>query len=149
MVALVDVRHVLLCRLDRERDLHRAAFESAADRETRLLEDPQHGSVPRNDLGHEALDADARRARREPLQEAGADPPPLVCVGDGERHLGRCRIAQSHVARKRYDLLGSGLVGKRADQVAVVPPVRVEEWIDERREDRRGAVEAAIEAVLG
>ena len=83
------------------------------------------------------------------LQEAGADPPPLVCVGDGERHLGCCRIAQSHVARKRYDLLGSGLVGKRADQVAVVPPVRVEEWIDERRADRRRAVEAAIEAVLG
>ncbi len=83
------------------------------------------------------------------LQETGADPPPLVCVGHGERHLGRCRIAQSHVARKGYDLLGSGLVGKRADQVAVVPPVRVEEGIDERRADRRRAVEAAIEAVLG
>ena len=149
MVTLVDVRHVLLCRLDRERDLHRAAFEGAADREASLFEDAQHGSVVRNDLSHETLDADASRARHEPLQETGADASPLMGVGDGECHLGRCWIAQPHVARKRDDRLGTAVVGKRADQVAVVRPVRVEKGIDERRADRRGAVEAAIEAVLG
>ena len=59
----------------------------------------------------------------ELLQKPRADAAALVLVGDGERRLGRARVAQPRIGRERDDAL-AGLVGKGADEGAVGRPNR-------------------------
>ncbi len=148
MVPLVDVREVLLGRGDRKRDLDRALVEHAGHAEADGLEDVQHRLVLRHHLGDEALDANLCRARRELLQKPCADASPLMGVGDRERGFGCPWIAQPCVVGQGNDRLALVRI-ECADQGAFLDPVRVEEWLDERRARLRGAVEAEVEALVG
>ena len=75
-------------------------------------------------LGDEARDAGSPARGRELLEQARADPAPLLVVGDGERHLGRARVAQPRVARDRDDALGLAVAGEPADERAALGPSR-------------------------
>ena len=138
VVAGLDVVAVALRRRDRELHLHLAALELAGQLEACRFEDAEHRAVLRQHVGDEALDPDLGRARRELLEQPGADAAALVLVGDRERRLGELAVAQS-------DIVGDGdeplafIVDERADQHPTLLPVRVDEGLDEPRRRRRGS----------
>ena len=76
-----------------------------------MLEERQHGAVVRQHLGEEPLDPDRGGSLRELLEQARADPAPLIGVRNGERGLGDGRIAKAHVVRDGDD--ASLVVGAR------------------------------------
>ena len=134
MVALVDrASSSAAVGGDRERDLDDAAARARAStskpacsktREHR----PVVGHAPRRRSARSpcaAASAASRSSRRVPIAAA------LELVGDGERGLGRVRVAQPHVARERDDPLAA-VVAERADERAALGPVRLEERLDKR-----------------
>ena len=92
--------------------------------------------------------ADSPGALRELLEEPCADTALLVLVRDGERRLGEARVAQPHVVAHGDHVLVT-VLGERPEQGAPLLPVRVEKRLHEPRIDRREAVEAQIQALLG
>ena len=147
VVARVDVLAVALRRRDRELHLHLAALELAGQLEACRLEDAEHGPVVRQHVGDEALDPDLGRARRELLEQPGADAAALMLVGDGEGRLGELGVAQADVVRDGDDPLAV-LVDERAQERPALLPVRLDERLDEPRAELREAVEAQVEAPL-
>ena len=97
--------------------------------------------------GDEALDPDLGRARRELLEQPGADAAALMLVGDGEGRLGELGVAQADVVRDGDDSLAV-LVDERAQEHATLLPVRLDERLDEPRAQLREAVVAQVEAPL-
>ena len=148
VVALVHPRAVGLAGRDRELELHRPLGEPPRHVEARVAEDPQHGDVPGQHLGDEALDAVRGGERRELLEQARADAAAVELVGDGEGHLGGRRVTQPVVGRHRHHALAS-VRRERPDQRAAVGPVRVERVADQRGRERREPVEAQVEALRG
>ena len=111
-------------RLPGKRDLQLALLQLARDVEAHALEDLDHLAVLGEHDRDEALDAGALGAAGELLQQPRADAAALVLVGHGERRFGRARVAQPRIGRERDDALAA-LVGKGADQRAVVLPVGI------------------------
>ncbi len=144
MVALVDTPQVGLGRLDPELDLDGSTVQLARALEADGLEDVKHLAVVRENLGDEALDPDHGGALGELLEHARADSAPLVVIGDHEGHLGRRRVTETDVARE-----GDHPAVQVAHQMAAFVPLGVDERRYELPVDRREAVEAVVEALLG
>jgi hypothetical protein len=73
----------------------------------------------------------------------------LQLVRDRERDLGTRRVAQPREARERDDVFLLAAAAERADQRAMVLPVGVEKRLDSRRRQRRKAVKAPVDTLLG
>ena len=128
-------------------DLDLAAFELAGELEAGGLEDAEHVAVVGHHLGDEALDTDIGRAIREPLQQPRADPSPLMLVRDRERRLRETRVAQPHVvADGDHRLRPFSSVPSSAPRSSQSGS---SSGSTSRGADRREAVEAEVEALLG
>ena len=84
----------------------------------------------------------------ELLEQARADALALVVVGDGERGLGRVRVAQPDVVADRDDALLAG-VAHDADQRALLGPVGIDERAHEAVAREGEPVEAEEAAADG
>ena len=148
VVALLDPLAIPLGRGDRELHLELATLELPCQLEPDGPEDAEHVTVVGHDLRDEALDTDLRCPLGEALEEPRPDPAPLVGVGHREGSFCNRRVAKSHVARNRHDLL-AGVRAQRSEQSAPLAPVRLEQRLHEPRPERGKAVEAEISAPLG
>ena len=147
MVAFVNAGAVAVGGSDREADLDLTAAELTCDVEAGVSEDAEHGSVLRQDLGDETLDADCAGARRQLLQEARANAASLQLVGDGEGDLGDGRVTQTGKLGEGDDARG-GSVADDGDERVSVLRLR-EQVLDQRPVDARTAVEARVQALRG
>jgi hypothetical protein len=103
--------------------MHNAGFSSDSRMQSALLENFQHRSVFRQDLGDECLEPGIPGDRGKMTHQHGADPLSLVFVDEGESYLSSCRL-HYNVAAGTYDVWSSAFLsdddqGDMADKVDV------------------------------
>ena len=112
-------------------ELEGPLVELAGHVEAGVPEHAEHGDVPGQDLGDEALDPVGGRVPRELLEQAGADAAARRVVGDREGHLRGGRVTQAVVGRTATTRSLS-VRRERPDQRAAIGPVRLERVADQR-----------------
>ena len=135
-----------LGRLDGEHDAHDTVGEAGRILEAGRVEEIAHATVLRQRVGDEPGDAVRPGDHREVLEQDRAEPPTLVGVVDGERHLclGAVTSRIAVIARHR-----DHLVVELGDERHAVVVVDLGEAFDlARREHRVGCEEAEVDRLL-
>ena len=147
MVALGHAVEHLGRRLERKLDLDHTAHIAAADLETGVAEDAQHGCVLGQDLRDEAVDACTARMRGQPFQQTACDAAVLELVGHDERDLGARWIAQANPCPQPDHAHGAVGIDQLADQRQALVAVAAQERRDQMRVDSDGSLEAEVTAL--
>src|SRR5207248_3218598 len=123
---------------------HLASLQLPGHLEAGVGENVQGGSVLGHYVGDELSNTCFARSQGELLQQACADAAALLLVGDREGELGSIRVAQACITGERDDVLAAPAAGERADQRALLDPVRFEEGLDEASVGAANAVKAQV-----
>ena len=92
-----------------EHELGAAQFVLLADVDPRRAQQPDHGGVAVEGVGHEPVDAVGDRPLGQRLEQGAPDAAALPGVADHERHLGSQRVVQHLVATHAHDaVVGDG-----------------------------------------